>query len=254
MIKYSFIILTVFLFMSCAKEKTAISSESVQRESVQPQAPTFEVKPFTDKVLLLSDDLQVYDMSGNSKNNAKGLYGLTFPADSISAERIDIKKSGDNCNAFNFVKIGSKINGWLNSTEVYGYCKNSRDFEFTRGGIDFKLYHAQNFGVGASDDDGLTGCNDITPIILYNSKFNVEAYIPLKDNTGKYPGKFLVLDENEGWYDKITDDAFEDNKLKLSIHREYQEGGAYFTIVISLSQSGYSAIVTDVKDVEVSGE
>lgn len=250
MMKSFYLLLSAAAIAGCVKEKKVEEPVKQVQENVsqfKPAAALFESEVGKGKVLLLSDNLPVYNNSGIETGSVNAVYGLTFPVDSISMSRITINKTKDNCDEFNFVKVdNTRINGWLYSKDVFGYRNNKRDTSFDAGGIKFKIYHAQNFGVGASDDDGLTGCTAITPIVLHNSKYNIEAFVPLKDETGKYPGKFLVLDENDGWYDKIKKTSFENGKLKLIVYREYQEGSAYFTILISLSRKGYSAVVNDV--------
>lgn len=245
--KNLFVLLVAVILTSCTKEKQIEVQQSEKEVVNLSQKQLFEVQKGTGKVLILSEKLSVYDKSGGMISDANGLYGLTFSVDSISTKRIDAAKTDDNCNAFNFIKIKNpKVRGWLYSADVYGYGNSKRDTIFTAGDINFKLYRAKNFGVGVSDDDGLTGCTETTPIVMHNSKYNVESFVPLKDETGKYPGKFLVLDEHDGWYDKIKETSFENGNLKFNIYREYQEGSAYFTILISLSEKGYSAVVTDV--------
>lgn len=250
MTKSFYLLLSAATIVGCVKEKKVeepVKEVQENASQIKPAAVLFESEAGKGKVLLLSDNLPVYNNSGIETGSANAVYGLTFPVDSISTSRININKTKDNCDEFNFVKVGNtRINGWLYNKDVFGYGNNKRDTLLDAAGIKFKIYHAQNFGVGASDDDGLTGCTAITPIVLHNSKYNVEAFVPLKDETGKYPGKFFVLDENDGWYDKIKETSLENGKLKLIVYREYQEGSAYFTILISLSGKGYSAVVNDV--------
>lgn len=247
--KHLFILLIGCMMLSCAKTKQAEESKSEENQPAEAQTSLFTSEAVRGKLLLLSDKLTVYDNNGKESGKTNGLFGLIVDMDSISKDRVDVSKSGDNCNAFHFVKAnGPKVNGWLYNKDVFGYGNNERDTIFSAGGVTFKLYVAKNFGLGASDDDGLTGCEDISPVVLSNSKSNAEAFVPLTDTTGKYPGKFLTLDGHDGWYDTIKETAFENGKLKLTLQREYQEGSADFTIFISFNSNGYSAEVMAVKE------
>ncbi|RWW92186.1 hypothetical protein [Flavobacterium cerinum] len=239
------ILLLVVVGFSCKRNEELIVPK-VENATVPSKVNLFETESKQGKVLILSDRLPLYDRDSKESGLSTRLYGLIVDMDSISKNRIDIAKSDDQCKAFHFVKVNNpKVKGWLNSKDIYEYGNNERDTLFKEGDTDFKMYIGKNFGIGVEDEYGLSGCDNTSPVVLFNSKSNVEAYVPLKDKTGKYQGKFLVLDAHDGWYDKIIKSDFTGGKLKLIIHRSYQEGSADFTVIISLLDKGYSAEVIE---------
>lgn len=239
------ILLLVVVGFSCKRNEELIVPKT-ENTTIPSKVNLFEAESRQSKILILSDKLSLYDCDGKESGFSTGLFGLIVGMDSISKNWIDTTKSGDQCRAFHFAKVNNpKVKGWLHSKDIYEYGNNERDTLFKAGDIDFKMYVGKNFGIGVEDEYGLSGCDDTSPVVLFNSKSNVEAYVPLKDKTGKYQGKFLVLDAHDGWYDKIIKSDFTGGKLKLIIHRSYQEGSADFTVIITLLDKAYSAEVIE---------
>lgn len=244
--RYIALVLLVVV-VSCnrdAKQIVEVKPESSIPTVSKPNLFETESKP--GKIVILSDKLSLYDSDGKELGISTGLFGAIATMDSISKNRIDIAKSGDQCKAFHFVKVNNpKVKGWLYSKDIYEYGNNERDTLFTVGDVDFKMYVGENFGIGVEDEYGLSGCDDTSPVVVFNSQSNVEAYVPLKDKTGRYQGDFLVLDAHDGWYDKIIKADFTAGRLKLTIHRSYQEGSADFKVIVSLLNKGYNAEVIE---------
>jgi len=235
------------LLASCKDEK--------QEETTAPEAPAtlqvqisddFTTVKYPNKALILYNDLILYNKDKVAGNKISGLYGLIVDIDSISKDRLALTKTNDKCLQHNFVYLSHpKIKGWVYGQDVFEYLHDDRDTVFTLQDIEFRLYATKNFGVGASDDEGLTFCGDNNPVVLYNSKYKAETFVPMQADT-VYNSNYMVMNASDGWEDKLKDARLIDDKLILTIHREYQEGSADITIEIKLLEKGYHGKIIDV--------
>lgn len=231
----------LLLLASCKDEKA--DPQEATRYNKQEITKEFEAIKHNNKALILIDDLVLYNKRLKAIGETSVQYGALVTIDSISKNRINITDKGDHCKEYNLVHIASpKFKGWIEGKNIFEYLHDNRDTIFNAGNVQFKLYATKNFAIGASDDDGLTFCGDNNPVVLYNSKYNFEGFVPVEKHSD-YTDGYLVMDDFDGWFDSIKSVVFTDDILTVVIFREYQEGNADITLEIKLLPNGYKAKV-----------
>jgi len=229
--------------ISCKGEKTELKTLA---KTEARQAPGFKALKHINKALILGNSLPLFNKDMSHKSKVSGLYGLVVDLDSISQKRFALGKIDDECQEYNFAYANSlKIKGWIHGNHVYQYLHDDRDTVFTLQGTEFRLYATKTLNIGVTDNGDLTFCGGDNPIVLYNSKFKKEAFVPMVVDT-VYNSEYMVLDAHDGWADKITDAKLKGDKLIFRIHREYQEGSADFDIEIEICAEGYQGRVLKV--------
>ena len=75
-----------------------------------------------------------------------------------------------------------------------------------------------------------------SPVMLYNSKTNRYRYVPV-NNKEVYSYGYVTLDKHDGWMDTIVSMSYANDKLNISIYREFQEGSADINLEINTADS-----------------
>ncbi|MFP5436251.1 MAG: hypothetical protein ACLGH8_00510 [Bacteroidia bacterium] len=239
--KILFSICCLLLLASCKDEKPNLQNDTTDIKVKDKKE--FESIKHSNKALILIDNLVLYDKMLTVISETKNHYGKLVTIDSISKKRININGKGDNCNEYNLVHIANpKFNGWIEGKDIFEYLHDKRDTTFTINNVKFKLFATKNFAIDASDDDGLTFCGDNNPVVLYNSKFGFESFVPVEKHSD-YSDGYMVMDDFDGWMDKIKSVGFKDDVLTVVIFREYQEDSADITLEIKLLPNGYKGKV-----------
>lgn len=231
----------LLLLASCKNEKA--DPQETTRYNKQEITKEFEAIKHNNKALILIDDLVLYNKRLKAIGEASVQYGALVTIDSISKNRINITGKGDRCKEYNLVHIDTpKFKGWIEGKDIFEYLHDKRDTIFSAGNVQFKLYATKNFAIGASVNDGLTFCGDNNPVVLYNSKYNFEGFVSVAKHSD-YKDGYMVMDDFDGWLDKIKSVAFTDDVLTVVILREYQEGSADITLEIKLLPNSYKGKV-----------
>lgn len=242
-----YLLIPAIVFFSCAKEKkddSVIAIPNKAEKTIQAEKP-FATAGYSNKALILSDKMDIYNDGKEVIGNEKALYGLIVDLDGISIDRFDLTNSDDHCNLHNFVKVMSpKLNGWVYGKDIYEY-DVARDTTFTINEVKFILTPTKNFDIGHFDGEMLTFCADNNPVVLYNSIYNKEEFIPVNNKHEWYKDDYLILDFHDGWEDTVSGCSLHDNVLLLDIFREYQEGSANIIFEIYLKPEGTFALIKE---------
>src|SRR5680860_1011708 len=131
---------------------------------------TLTFKEASGKAVLIGNNIEILDtelekvmtLKEGSIVNLKGL------SDSL------IQKTDDYCDAFHYVKIitssGDRI---VDGRNIYQISSTSQDTSFQYKTKKFDLKTTSFFGIGVSDDDGLTFCSKyFEPITLVDKESN----------------------------------------------------------------------------------
>jgi hypothetical protein len=92
--------------------------------------------------------------------------------------------------------------------------------------------------MGASDEDGLTGCDDYSLLVLLNNKkkqYSLMKYPKNEDIHGEAANKFASLFHDDGSEEKIYKVTVKQDTLVIGIKAIYQEGGSVFNLKAKLS-------------------
>ncbi|WP_417368402.1 hypothetical protein [Flavobacterium beibuense] len=229
------------------KTIVAEPGETEGKEKEMVNAPEYiQSLKHNNKVLILKGELELYNKNLKETGKAAGLYGLIVSTDSISQNRYDLTGANDYCKLHNFIKVSHPdVKGWVYGKDVYEY-DMSRDTTFTVNDIQFKIIPTKNFSVGVYDDEGLTFCGSDNPMVLYNSKFEKEEFIPIENKNDDYVSDYISYDSHDGWIDSFEGASLVGDTLTLNIYREYQEGSANIIFEIYLSKFGSKAIIKEI--------
>lgn len=110
------------------------------------------------------------------------------------------------------------------------------------------LFSIKNFEMGASDEDGLTDCDEYSLLILHNEKTNKYSLMkyPNNDNIrGLNTYKYAVIYHDDGGEDKIYKLSMKQDTLVVGIKSIYQEGGAIFNLKAKLLGELPETIISD---------
>jgi hypothetical protein len=138
------------------------------------------------------------------------------------------------CKEFPFVKVKSDegISGWVSGQFVFKILEPNRikakdlikartDFNFFNH--EYQLLLGQNFGKGSVDEDGITGCEDFYPLILFD-RHDKRYYLIANDGNPNSTRKHCVIIDDEGTGERIKNIKVEADTMHLKIEGIYQEG------------------------------
>lgn len=163
----------------------------------------------------------------------------------------------DYCNAFHYVKISVDNKELLvDGRNIYqlfdSYNTSGQYTSFNFQEKEFELKTTLFFGIGATDDDGLTFCsNYYEPIVLLEKTSNTTKLVHLVKNgisseaSWKDEFNYFVLMANDGALDSIENIEEISNGVILTIKREFQEGWNRYHVKLLLDKSEYHAEYMD---------
>ncbi|WP_417354636.1 hypothetical protein [Flavobacterium sp.] len=217
-----------------------LETNTVERKTIKPLS-------HPNKALVLTGELELYNKNRKQTGLGSNVYSRIVTTDSVSELRYGLDKTDDICEKHSFVKVSHPdVKGWVYGKDVYEY-DMSRDTTFTVNDVQFKIIPTKNFSVGPFNDKGLTFCGANNPMVLYNSKFDKEEYIPLENKKEfYYDSDYLMYDNHDGWIDSLKGASLVGDTLTLNIYREYQEGSANIIFEIYLSKFGSKAIIKEI--------
>ena len=108
-------------------------------------------------------------------------------------------------------------------------------------------YFIYGFGIGVSDDNGLTFCSKYCEPVVINTPSNKPRLIQIIENdisnevSWNDDFGYLELMANDGAYDNIIKTEQSENGIILTIKREFQEGWNEYVVKINLSKRPYEA-------------
>jgi hypothetical protein len=142
----------------------------------------------------------------------------------------------DSCNMYPMIKVSTKLgkSGWLFGKYVFRIgskyepkYKINSDLEIKFQGETYSIHYGKNYGIGSFSSEGLTGCEDFYPIILFNK--NKQTYYIIKNIKNPitiFP--YSILNNDAAVGQEITEAKSTSERIILSVKCTYQEGtGSY---------------------------
>lgn len=159
------------------------------------------------------------------------------------------QNTDDYCDAFKYVKIASSAGDRIvDGRNVYQIVNSDQNASFTYRNNEYELKATSFFGIGVSDDEGLTFCEKYhTPVVLIDKSANNPRLVQLintaisNEPTGKKEFKYFELIENDMAYDSIEKVDVVENGVILTVKRELQEGWNRFQVKLLLDEKEYRA-------------
>ncbi len=234
------------------------NSKQTYTEEVEIDVDSFGLDPqfAVAKGILIGNSINVYETNTqiiDDLSQADGqvveIIGKTEKAFSL----LD-KSQNEICDQYPFVKI--KLNNkavWVFGAYVY---KISEEALPNIASADYELVLCHNFGVGASNSEGLTGCDDFSPLLL--KKIGTDSYKLLEMNMGhdieenfhdNFPYYNLISDEGTG--ESISHCESTPKGLEVHIEVSHQASGAEYDLSISdLNLSRPEATISNYHTIE----
>jgi hypothetical protein len=151
------------------------------------------------------------------------------------------------------VKMASGVTGWVFGKYIYKILNEHElipDFPpvaFENRMLKLKI--CRNFGMGASDSEGITGCDEFYPILLVDTKTGESFLVSLSKPQNRVPSfHFWSLENDEGGMEKIRGGKIQNGTLVFDIFSEYMEGCGSYQVLISKSGGQFSGNCINFKE------
>lgn len=241
--------LIVLAAISCNQKTASKAQTPIKKEVLKQKA--FETIVHPNKGIFLTENIQIYDNKQNVIREIEDVYGQLVTIDSISKLKFDLTGSDDRCKLHNFVKVKCKrFSGWVYGDFLFEKEKYDRIVNVGRTGL---LIPTKNFNIGVYDEEVecLSFCGDgnQSPVLFYNGTYKKYEYLPIFPKNENYSEGYLTLDDHDGWQDKAKSFSSNGITLKLTVYRQYQEGGAVIDLEIDINNKQSTCkVVKVVKD------
>lgn len=158
----------------------------------------------------------------------------------VSKEYYKVNSTDDYCDEFKYVKIKSKdIDGYIDGRKVYQFLETEQNKKLKIDTNEISFFTTAYYGIGISDDDGLTFCSSNNPVIFKAKNENFEGLVKMIRNENYKEGyPYFELRADEGAYDEIKNIQKQADKYLINIEREYQEGRANISVAIFKNREG----------------
>ena len=139
-------------------------------------------------IIICNNNVNIHESANiNSKTIELLSSGELVTIIDSTKERFNIGIEEVFCKDFPFIKIkNNKGNlGWVSGQFVFKIIEKQNNIpqglitinsNFSLNSHKFSLFLGRNFGIGSTDEDGLTGCEEFYPLILYDeeeSKYSI---------------------------------------------------------------------------------
>ncbi len=236
-------ILSLILLISCGQQEnktnqdTTEKSESIKTDSNQPKITFYKAN---GRVILLGNNIKLLDANFKEIKDISSLNEHFVDVIEVSDKYHKAKPTDDYCQEFKYVKIKTKdLEGYVDGRKIYEPIKHIQNKTVKINNNEVSFIATTYFGIGVSDDDGLTGCSINTPVIFSDKSVNYEGLVKMVKNKNyqdNYP--YFELKDDDGANDEILNIDKKGDKYLLQIKRTYQEGRANLLVEIYKDKSG----------------
>lgn len=250
--KLSFL-LALFCIVSCSNKKESKATPTSETKTELTNSENKEVKPIFEKHLkdgiILNGQVKLFDEKLNQigKLDVKEISKIQILEKSSSIYNID--NSTDYCLKSNFIKIKYKGNDYIVfGKDAYAIDEDNK-YDFTNNDQKFSVFSIANFEMGAyGSEDGSTGCDDFSLLIIYNKNHQKYSTLAIPENQEyKSNTKFANLIHDDGSMEDVYNAKVVNDSLIMGIKISYQEGyGSYF-LKTSIEDNFRKSEVVDVK-------
>lgn len=244
-------ILSLIILFSCLQQQNKTSKqtpkkvESAKTNTNENKITFYKVK---GRGILLGSNIKLLDENFEEIKDISYLNEQFVAVTEVSDKYHKIKPTDDYCQEFKFVKIKSKdFEGYVDGREIYEPIENTQNKIVKIDNNQVSFIATTYFGIGVSNEDGLTGCSINTPVVFSDKSANYEGLVKMlknKNYEGNYP--YFELKDDDGATDEILSINKQGDRYLLKIKRTYQEGGANLLVEIYKDQTGiFMAEITE---------
>jgi hypothetical protein len=188
-------------------------------------------------IIVSQQKLKIFaDADTLSKNSGMLKPGEWIEILDTTTSKYSIGTYVDSCNTYPMIKVKTKSgkSGWLFGKYVFRIgnkyepvYKINSDLEIKFQGEIYNIHYGKNYGFGSFSSEGLTGCEDFYPIILFNK--NKQTYHIIKNIKSPvtiFP--YSILNNDAAVGEEIIEVKSTSERIILSIKCTFQEGtGSY---------------------------
>jgi hypothetical protein len=187
-------------------------------------------------IIINNDSTIIYDTT-NIRSKIIGYLqaGETVDILDTTINRFEIGTWTDSlCNLFPFVKIQNNNGklGWVSGQFIYKIIENPKEYtkslirtttNFSLNKHQYSLSLGENYGIGASNEQGLTGCEENYPILIFDKSSGKYFLIENLENPNS-KNKFCCLIYNEGIVEELKKIEVSGDTIIFKIGCAYQMG------------------------------
>jgi hypothetical protein len=236
-------ILSLIILFSCGQQENKINQETTEKaESVKTDTNEIKITFYkvNGKGILLGDNITLLDENFKEIKDISSLNEQFVDVIEVSDKYHKLKPTEDYCQEFKYVKIRTKdFVGYVDGRKIYEPIKHTQNKIVKIENNEVSFIATSYFGIGVTDDDGLTGCSIKTPVVFSDKSVNYEGLVKMVKNKNyedNYPYFELKDDDREN--DEILSIDKQGDKYLLKIKRTYQEGGANLLVEVYKDKSG----------------
>jgi hypothetical protein len=249
--KIVYSILLLLIITSCNEQNKSKNSEQDNQDLTTTSViQSMSFSEVNSRGILIGEKIVLLDSSLNIISDISDLNESFVEIKAISDSLYKKDEKDDYCEEFRYIKIKSKdFEGLIDGRLIFEPVKSLQNKKYN----DIELVTTSYFGIGFSNEDGLTFCSENTPTILINKKSGDETLIRmLKNEYYNSNYDYFQLEASDGGYDEIIEIKEVDGKYQLQIRTEYQEGGALFTVEIRKNDQGdYLAEILNKEELKI---
>jgi hypothetical protein len=247
---------TLLLLMSCGQKNNNQTTKTTENEvdtlvdNSKVSDNNIQLTKYVAEGLLLKGEISFFD--NNQKRIGKLQITEIEPTQIIekSTKMFDIDGSTDKCQKAFFLKIKFKNKDYVVfGQDVYEINKKEIFNTYNKNKEKLTLFPIANFDMGASDEEGLTECEEYSILVLFNKTKNHYSLIRFPENedihTGELNPKYAVLFDDDMAGEKINKVSMRQDTLVIGIKATYQEGGSVFNLKTKLSTDFPKSEVSD---------
>lgn len=236
-------ILSLIILVSCGQQENKTNqdiTEKVENVLTDTTQTKITFSKVNGRAILLGDNIKLLDENFKEIKDISYLNEQFVDVTEVSDKYHKINPTDDYCQEFKYVKIKTKdFEGYVNGRKIYEPVKHTQNKIVQINNNEVSFIVTSYFGIGASDDNGLTGCSAYTPVVFSDRSVNYEGLVKMVKNKNyedNYP--YFELKNDDGATDKILSIDKQDDKYLLKIERTYQESEATLLVEIYKDKSG----------------
>ena len=237
------LIFSIVSLASCAQQETntnSVNSDKVVSATKDTTDQKITFYKVNGKAILLGDNINLLDGNFQVIKDISYLNEQFVEVTEVSDKYYKAIPTDDYCQEFKYVKIkGKDIEGYVDGRKLYEPIKHIQNKIVKIENHEASFIATTYFGIGAADNDGLTGCSINTPVVFSDNKTKYEGLVKMvknKNYESDYP--YFELKDDDEMNDEILSIDKQADKYLLTINRDYQEGKAKLLVSIYKDKNG----------------
>lgn len=238
-------ILTLILFISCGQKNSNSTDESKtnDKDSIAKSSNftdnEIEFKKYVADGMFINGKILLFD------NNLKIIGRLEIDKTTLiqilekSSKMYNVEGNKDMCEKAHFIKVIYQGKDYtVFGKDVYEINIKQKFSVQNEKNEKLTLFPITNFKMGVFAEEGLTGCDDYSLLILLNEKRNEYSLMKYPNNEeihNEAANKYAILFHDDGAEEKIYKLTVKQDTLIIGIKATYQEGGSVFNLKVKLS-------------------